>query len=182
MKTPISLAAAVVISAAAVTPGEALAAPWTFAKTSPVTRYDLAPTARGLDAMPFNVTATGVGSTRVTRMAFMVTGTARTWEVANFQLVYYPDGLSSPGVVVGSTSGSEWKPGPATSIVSIPLATPVTLQGDFAGAFALRVDVNGAHPFFFQPQLQTVTIDDGAEHDLLQTEDLPLPGDTFYVN
>jgi hypothetical protein len=187
MRTPSSLLAVVAASIAALAPGEALAA-WTFTKSPALwERQAVVSATPGLDAMVFNVTAAGTGLARVTRMAFQVTGTLQTAEVTNFQLVYYPDGLAGTAVVVGTNSGSGWGRGATTSIVSIDLAAPLTLQTDLSGvstgAFALRVDVNGARSFSFQPQLQTVTIEtDGVERNLVETGDLPLPGDSFYVN
>ncbi len=186
MRTPSSLLAVVAASITALASGRALAATnWTFTKSpGPWDRHGVAAPASDLDAMVFNLTVAGVAPTRVTRMAFMVTGTLQTAELANFELVFYPAGLASPGVVVGSNTGSGWAVGPTTSTVSIDLTAPIAVQGDiFTGVFALRVDVNGARSFFFQPQLQTVTIEnDGVERYLVDTEDLPLPGDSFYVN
>jgi hypothetical protein len=190
MKTPSSLLAAVAASMIAFTSGEALAADsWTFAKSpEPWAPHSVGSSSLGLSAMSFNVSATGIGAARVTRMAFMVTGTLHTAEVGNYQLVYYPNGLGGSGLVVGSTSGSTWAPAATTAIVSIPIAAPIALSVDpmtgiSSGVFALRVDVSGGRSFFFQPQLQTVTVENGGvERLVLATGDLPMPGDSFYVN
>jgi hypothetical protein len=190
MRTPSSLLAAAAASMVALASGKALAADaWSFTKSpAPWTSHSVGSSALGLDAMVFNVSATGIGLARVTRMAFMVTGTLHTAEVGNYQLVYYPNGLSGSGLVVGSSSGSSWAPGITTSIVSIALAAPLALNVDSttgisSGVFALRVDVSGARSFFFQPQLQTVMVENGGVEQLVAaTGDLPVPGDSFYVN
>lgn len=189
MRTPSSLLAVVAASFGALAPAGALASEsWAFTKSpAPWAPHAVGSAATGLEAMVFDVAATGIASSRVTRMAFLVTGTAHTAEVVNFQLVYYPGGPGSSGVVVGSNSGSGWAPGPATAVVSIalasPLALPTDLSGFSTGVFALRVDVNGGRTFFFQPQLQTVTVESGgAERYVVATGDLPLSGDSFYVN
>ena len=184
MRTPSSLRAVVAASLiAALTSGYALAdTTWTFTK-SPAPRATRAvASAAGLDAMVFNVTAAGVGLTRVTRMAFMVMGTLQRADFDNLQLVYYQHGLAGPGVVVGSEAGAGLAPGERT-LVSIDVTAPIAIQGDYAGVFALRADVKGTRSFFFVAQLQRVTIEqDGVERNLTETEDLPMQGDTFYVN
>lgn len=190
MKTPNPLLAAVAASIVSLASGRALAADaWNFTKNpTPWASHSVGSSALGLDAMVFGVTATGIGTARVTRMAFMVTGTLHAAEVANYRLVYYPNGLTGSAVVLGSNSGSGWAPGATSSIVSIDLAAPLALQTDSTtgistGVFALRVDVNGARSFFFQPQLQTVTVENGGVMQyVVATGDLPLTGDSFYVN
>jgi hypothetical protein len=160
----------------------AVATPWTFTTTTQPSTFSVAP-APAIDAMVFNVSATGVGPTRVTRMTFVVKGTVHTSEVANFQLVYYPAGLGSPGVVVGSNAGVGFAPPGKTSIVHIDLATPIDFQGNFTGDFSLKMDVNGARSYFFTPRLQTVTIESaGVARFVSETGDLPLQGDMIYVN
>jgi hypothetical protein len=190
MRTPSSLLAAVAASMVALASGKALAAEaWNFTKSpAPWASHAVGSSALGVDAMVVNVSATGIGLARVTRMAFMVTGTLHTAEVGNYQLVYYPNGLSGSGLVVGSSSGSSWAPGITTSIVSIALASPLALSFDSttgisSGVFMLRADVSAARSFFFQPQLQTVTVENaGVERPVTTTGDLPLLGDSFYVN
>ena len=158
---------------------------WTFTKSPAAQAIYAAQPQPGFDAMVFNVGATGVGLTHVTRMAFVLKGRVHAPQVANFDLVYYPAGIGGPGVVVGSNAGAGFAPAGPRSVVNIDLASPIAVQGDFTGAFALRMDVNGAgaSSFFFAPRLQTVTIEQGGiVQDLVQTEDLPMQGDTFYVN
>jgi hypothetical protein len=159
--------------------------PWTFTKipTTPATQNVAAPV-QGLDALVFEMTGSAVKGDVVKAMAFMITGTLQAGSLTSFQLVYFPAGLKKPGVVVGTNDGSSWAPGPTTSIVSIDLTSPITTGPNFKADFILRVDVNGAGSFFFTPELRTATVDVGGVPTLLTgaTCDLPLPGDTFYVN
>lgn len=161
------------------------ASPFTFTKI-PATwaAHAVASPVQGLDAMTFEMTASAAKGDILMAMAFMISGTLQAGDVANYQLLYFPDGLKKPGVVVGSNDGSTWAPGPTTSIVSIDLTAPITMGQNFKGDFILRLDVNGAGSFFFSPQLQTAAVDVGGVLTLLTgaTCDLPLPGDTFYVN
>jgi hypothetical protein len=160
-------------------------ATFTFVKV-PATwaRHDIVSPALDLDAMVFEMSASGARQIQVTRMAFVVSGTAQNGELTHFQLVHYPDGLAKPGVVLGTNDGALWAPG---GILSFDLSTPVTWQstkGRFRGEFVLRVDVNGSRTFFFDAQLRTVTVKvNGVEQYLVAgTCDLPLQGDTFYAN
>jgi hypothetical protein len=189
MRTQTTLLAAVAASITLLASGDAFAQaapavanPWTFTMPVAPASYAVA-AAPGLDAMVFNVTAAGVGPTRVTRMSFVVKGSVNTREVANFQLVYYPAGLGNPGYVVGSNAGTGFAPAGKTSTIDIDLASPIAFEGSFAGDFALRVDVSGTRSYFFTPRLQTVTIESGGlVRYLTETEDLPMQGDLFYVN
>lgn len=157
---------------------------WTFTKIPNAyqARYVTAPAA-GVDALPFEVQASGARDTAITRMAFMITGTLPIGSLSSFEVVYYPGGLAKPGTVLGTSSGASWAPGALSSIVEVVLATPITVGQNFRGQFALKVDVGGTPPYFFDPQLQTVTIRAGGVEKYLvgSTCDLPLPGDTFYV-
>jgi hypothetical protein len=139
--------------------------------------------ASGLDAMVFNVSASGLGLSRVTRMSFLVSGTGLNGEVANFQLMFFPSGITGGAVVVGQTQGSAWGPGKTTSFVDIDLVAPFDVQGAFSGVFALRVDVNGFRTFQFQPELRSVTVvSDGGTQLVTDTGDLPMKGDVLAVN
>ncbi|MGE5048880.1 MAG: hypothetical protein ACM3PC_09945 [Deltaproteobacteria bacterium] len=161
------------------------ASPWTFTKTpAAFANYSIAAPAPAFAVLNFEMTSRGSKDFAVTQMAFMITGTVQVGDLANFQLVYFADGLKKPGVVVGTNDGSTWTPGATTSIVPIDLATPIVLNQNFKGDFALNVDVNGTAKFFFSPQLSTVTIDVAGVPQLLVggTCDLPLPGDQFNVN
>ena len=184
MKTLTSLLAVVTASITALAPDLARAdTTWTFASVAARSPAVAAAARAPVDAMVFNVTAAAVAPTNITRMAFVVSGTVKNAELANFQLVYYPNGLAAPGVVVGSNAAAAFAPGGTTDTVSIDLATPIALQGNYSGMFALRGDVNGVRSFFFAPRLQTVTVVQGAaERFLIETEDLPMSGSTFYVN
>jgi hypothetical protein len=184
MKNRSFLVAAIAASITILASGEARAAPpWSFAKTNGAwTPNAVASSTPALDVLVFNVATTAVPLSTVKQMTFQVTGTGRTAEVANFQLVFYRDGLGTPGMVVGSNTGAGWGPG-KSHVVVIDLATPVAFQGAASGFFALRVDVNAPRTFFFQPELRTVTmVSEGVARLVRETEDLPLPGDSFYVN
>jgi hypothetical protein len=180
MKTRTSLLAAAVAVVTALAPAASHAAVWTFTKSgAPWAAHAVTFAQPALDSLTFDVAASGAAPAAVTRMIFQVSGSVKSPEVANFQLVYYP-GPGRSGVVVGTGSSPI---GVTSSVLTIDLTTPVALQGDFAGTFALRLDVNGARAFFFQPQLQTVTIDEGGViRNVMETGDLPMPGDSFYVN
>jgi hypothetical protein len=160
-------------------------APWTFTKTpAGFANHSIAAPAPALAALAFHMESRGSKDSAVTQMAFMITGTVQVGDLANFQLVYFPDGTRKPGVVVGSNDGSTWAPGATSSIVPVDLVTPLALSQNFKGDFALQVDVNGLSKFFFSPELSTVTIDAAGVPQLLVggTCDLPLPGDQFNVN
>lgn len=159
--------------------------PWTFTKSpAAFANYSIVAPSAAFSALSFQMASRGSKDSAVTQMAFMITGTVQVGDLANFQVVYFPDGTRKPGVVVGTNDGSSWTPGATTSIVAIDLATPIVLSQNFKGDFALQVDVNGTAKFFFSPQLSTVTIDVAGVPQLLVggTCDLPLPGDQFNVN
>jgi hypothetical protein len=184
VKTLTSLLALVTASITALAPGQARAdTTWTFANVAARSTAATAAAHGPVDAMVFNVTAAAVAPTSITRMVFVVDGTVNNAELANFQLVYYPNGPASPGVVVGSNTGAAFAPGGTTGALRIDLANPIALQGNYSGLFALRSDVNGVRSFFFAPRLQTVTVNQGgADRFLMETEDLPMSGSMFYVN
>jgi hypothetical protein len=186
MRTP-SLLAAVVASAAALAPVRSSAQVvnnWTFTTPALWTSRSVASAANGVDAVVFDVTAANVPLTQLTRMRFQVNGSARNGDLTNFRLVYYPNGATGSGYVVGTNTGNSWAPaGIAPSTVSIDLASPIALQGNYAGTFALFVDVNGAPASSFQTRLQAVTVNvGGVERYVMETEDLPLQGDLVTLN
>jgi hypothetical protein len=171
--------------AAAASEARVKPSPWTFTKIpSAWAAHTVASPALGLDAMAFEMTASGAKGDVVTSMAFMITGTVQAGDLASFQLFYFPGGLDKAGSLVGSNDGSTFAPGPTTSIVPIDLTAPITVGQKFKGDFVLRVDVIGTGSFFFSPQLQTVTVDVAGVPTFLvgATCALPLPGDTFNVN
>lgn len=159
---------------------------YSFTK-SPVTHadYNIAPSG-GVTAFLFSLETTGTKSVVVTQMAFQFFGTVRPGDITNFQIIYFADGLAKPGVVVGTNDGATWigPGGTAANFVTINFSTPVVLSQNFKGFFALQLDANATQPFFFQPQMQTMTISVGGVEQALpsSTCDLPLGGDTFYVS
>jgi hypothetical protein len=186
MRTRSSLFPVILVCFAALAPVRALSAipagtasTWAFAKSgAPWAAHAVTFAQPALDTLIFDVSASGAAGTRITGMTFQVSGTVKSPEVANFQLVYYPGPGRGGGVVVGTGSAPI---GVTSSVLTIDLAAPIALQADFTGTFALRLDVNGARAFFFQPQLQTVTVDEGGVlRNVLA--DLPMLGDSFYVN
>jgi hypothetical protein len=159
--------------------------PWTFTNVpSALAAQPVTAPVQGFEAMLIGVEANPEKFTAITQMAFMVTGTLQVGDLAYFQLVYFPDGLKKPGVVVGSSTGATWAPDPAANVVSIDLTAPLAVKKSLKAEFALRVDVNGALPFSFTPQLQTVTIDVVGVPQTLGSDvsNLPVAGDTFNVN
>jgi hypothetical protein len=182
MRTTSSLLALFAASFTAFASSEARAdTTWTFTGVTPRATHAIAG-GQGLDAV-FHVTASAVAPTRLVRMAFQVMGTVQSADVTNYELVYYPAGLGTAGVVVGTNAGATFAPGAPTSIVSVDVANPIALQGNFAGFFGLRAAVQGTRAFFVTAQLQTVTVENGGvERFLMETEDLPMSGDMYYVN
>jgi hypothetical protein len=192
MRTTKPLLAAFAVSAVVLAAGDARAqtattttttvapaSPWTFTKSpGPVASYALAGPASGVDAMAFTLTATGVAPTTVRKMTFFVVGTQAKGDLVNYQLLYFPSGTTGPGTVVGTNSASASAPG-AAYLVSIDLTSPVAVPSSFTGNFVLRADVQGTRKYSFQPELRTVTVNEGF---VVATEDLPLYGDTYMVN
>jgi hypothetical protein len=159
---------------------------YSFTK-SPVAyaEHNIAPSA-DVTAFLFSLETDGTKSVVVTQMAFQFFGTVHTGDITNFRIVYFADGLNKPGVVVGTNDGSTWlgPGGTAANFVTIVFSIPVVLSQNFKGFFALQLDVNATQPFFFQPQMQTMTISIGGVEQGLpwSTCDLPLAGDTFRVS
>lgn len=186
MKKTLSLLAAVAsIAALAPTPSRAQAINnWSFTTPALWTNRSVASVSPGASAVVFDVTAVNQPVSSLTRMRFQVNGTARNGDLTNFKLVYYPSGLTGSGYVVGSNTGNAWAPaGISPSTVSIDLASPIGLQGNYSGTFALVVDVNGAPATSFQARLQAVTVQTGGvERFVMDTEDLPLQGDFVTLN
>ena len=151
----------------------------THAITSPAT---------GLETIAFSMVATQAEGIVVKQLGFMISGSLQAGDVGNYQLVYYPDGLSKPGVVVGTNDGSTWVApgGSPSSFIYIDLATPITIPKgkSFTAYFALRADVTGTGAFFFDPRVQTCLVNDGTGDTDVGAlgGDLPLQGDTYHVN
>ena len=188
MKLPRPLLAAVIaVSAAAVlapTGAHAqVANPWTFTTAAWTPRVAAAPSTVA-DSIAFDVVANGVAATKITAMSFMVMGTTQPGDVAAFTLVYYPNGLANPGVVVASKASPTWAHGgPKSSIVTIQIPQGIPVAGAWTGSFAVQTDMVSARKFYIQPRLQSVTVNDGTgPRELLETETLPMNGDTYYVN
>jgi hypothetical protein len=141
-----------------------------------------------LETIVFQLTATQAAGITVKQFGFMISGSLQAGDVRNYQLVYYPDGLAKPGVVLGTNSGATWVApgGSPSSFIYIGLATPITVPKGktFTAYFALRADVTGTGAFFFYPRVQTCTVDAGTgDKDVAWFGgDLPLQGDQFTVN
>lgn len=151
----------------------------THAVTSPATN---------LETIVFSMVADRAEGIVVKQFGFMISGSLQAGDVGNYQLVYYPKGLSKPGVVVGTNDGSTWvAPGSSpSSFIYIDLASPITIPKgkSFTAYFALLADVTGAGTFFFDPRVQTCLVNaGGADQDVAWFGgDLPLQGDVFNVN
>jgi hypothetical protein len=185
MKTSLLALAAASVAALAPAPSRAqVVNSWTFTTPAPWTSRGVAAVAPGANAVVFDVTAANAAPTSLTRMRFQVNGSARNGDLTNFSLVYYPSGLTGSGYVVGSNAGTAWAPaGIAPSTINIDLTSPIAVQGDYSGTFALFVDVNGAPASSFQTRLQAVTVrTGGVERFVMETEDLPLQGDLVTLN
>ncbi|HET8538427.1 MAG TPA: hypothetical protein VFL83_01015 [Anaeromyxobacter sp.] len=156
---------------------------WVFTTPLPPRTVFVVAPVQSHEMLAFTLVVTGYRDTRITRMAFQVMGTIPAGSLANYRLVWFADGRrrgAAPPTVLGTNDGTIWAP-PSSPIV-IRFATPLTLPRNFNGEFALLADVNGGAGTFVTPQLQTVTMDQGAgEVYVTDTCDLPLAGDTFYV-
>ena len=137
-------------------------------------------------ALLFTLETTGTKSTVVTQMAFQLNGNAGPADITNFRLVYFPNGVNKPSVIVGTNDGSTWigPGGTAANFMTIDLSAPVELSTNFRGVFALVLDANATQPYIFQPILQTATISVAGVVQGLpsSTCDLPLAGDGFSVS
>jgi hypothetical protein len=163
----------------------AQALPFTFTKL-PAGKQALAVStaAQAVDAVVFQMSSTDLAAATVTRMSFLITGNLPIGSLFNLDLVYFPNGLAAPGVIVGTNDGSTWARSAKQALIEISLAAPLTVQQNTSHFFALRPSVKGASSFFFTSDVYVVTVSsDGVERRLIgETEDLPLPGDTFHVN
>ncbi|HET7187431.1 MAG TPA: hypothetical protein VFI52_04725 [Gemmatimonadaceae bacterium] len=151
----------------------------THAITSPVTN---------LETIVFSMVAARADGMVVKQFGFMISGSLQAGDVRNYQLVYYPKGLSKPGVVMGTNDGSTWVApgGSPSSFIYIDLASPITIPKgkSFTAYFALHADVTGTGTFFFDPRVQTCLVNSGGvDQDVAWFGgDLPLQGDVFNVN
>lgn len=176
-----ALAGVALFLGAAISPANAT--PWTFTKAEEVSQArPIASPAQAMNALVFEAGSSGAEGSKLTRMAFKIYGALKPGNLSNFQLVYFPDGIAMPGVVVGRNDGSTWAPGARTTIIEIAFAAPLAVSANFKGQFALRADLDGA-PAFFTSELRTVSVAaSGVEQSVTDTGDLPLRGDTFKVN
>ena len=140
----------------------------------------------GLEAIVFRMDATSAAGIVVKQFGFMISGSLQAGNVRNYQLAYYPNGLTKPSVVMGTNDGSTWVAPGGQSFIYINLAAPITIPkgATFTAYFALRADVVGTGAFFFYPRVQTCTVNEaGVDKDVLWLGgDLPLQGDTYRVN
>lgn len=141
--------------------------------------------ALGLETIVFQVDASRADGLTIKQVGFMISGSLQAGDVGNYQLVYYPDGLAKPGVVMGTNDGSTWVAPGGTTLLYIDLASPITItKKKFTAIFSLRADVTGTGTFFFDPRVQTCLINDGTtDKDVAWFGgDLPLQGDVYHVN
>jgi hypothetical protein len=139
-----------------------------------------------LATIAFQMDAAEAGGIVVKQLGFMIAGSLQAGDVGNYQLFYYPKGLTRPGVLMGTNDGSTWVAPGGFSFIYIDLATPITIPNgkNFTAVFALHADVNGTGTFFFYPRVQTCLVNQaGVDKDVLWLGgDLPLQGDTYFVN
>ena len=144
--------------------------------------------ALGLETIQFRMDATRAAGIVIKEFGFMISGSLQAGDVTNYQLVYYPQGLSKPGVILGTNSGSNWVApgGDPSSFIRFALASPIVVPkgNTFTGYFGLRADVVGTTAVFFYPRVQTCTVNAGSiDQDVAWFGgDLPLQGDTYNVN
>ena len=139
----------------------------------------------GLETIVFQMDASRADGLTIKQMGFMISGSLQAGDVGNYQLVYYPEGLGKPGVIMGTNDGSTWVAPGGTTLLYIDLASPITItKKKFTAVFSLRADVNGTGTFFFDPRVQTCLINDGTvDKDVAWFGgDLPLQGDVYHVN
>ena len=141
--------------------------------------------ALGLETIVFQMDAGRADGLTIKQLGFMISGSLQQGDVGNYQLVYYPQGLDKPGVVMGTNDGSTWVAPGGTTLLYIDLASPITItKKKFTAIFSLRADVIGTGTFFFNPRVQTCLINDGTtDKDVAWFGgDLPLQGDIYHVN
>ena len=139
----------------------------------------------GLETIVFQVDASRADGLTIKQLGFMIAGSLQAGDVGNYQLVYYPQGLDKPGVIMGTNDGSTWVAPGGTTLLYIDLASPITItKKKFTAIFSLRADVTGTGTFFFDPRIQTLLINDGTtDKDVAWFGgDLPLQGDVYRVN
>lgn len=144
--------------------------------------------ATGFETILYQMDALGAEGLVVKQFGFMISGSLQAGDVGHYQLVYFPDGLKKPGVVMGTNEGTNWVApgGSPSSFINIDLATPITIPKgkSFTAYFALRADVTGTGTFFFYPSVQTCLVNNaGIDQDVTWFGgDLPLRGNQFNVN
>lgn len=174
------------------TPASALSAKtpaltsFTFTKLpAAVADQTIASPASNLETIVFQMDASRADGLTIKQMGFMIAGSLQVGDVGNYQLVYYPDGLAKPGVILGTNDGSTWVAPGGTTLLYIDFASPITItKKKFTAIFSLRADVTGTGTFFFDPRVQTCLINDGTtDKDVAWFGgDLPLQGDRYLVN
>ena len=147
--------------------------------------------ANDVQVMQFQITGTGMKSTSLTQLAFMID--ARLLDgtplpagyLTNFRLVYYPDGFGTLGTTIATNPATTWTPGYTPESFLVMDATPpfAFVKQNFTGVFALVGDL-GAGSYRFNVRMQTGRITtNGVDETIgnLQNCDLPVGGDTFFV-
>ena len=147
--------------------------------------------AADVQVMQFQISGTGMKSTSLTQLAFMIDarlldGTLLpTGYLTNFRLVYYPDGFGTVGTTIATNPATTWTPGYTPQDFLVMDATPpfAFVKQNFTGVFALVGDL-AAGSYRFNVRIQTGRIStDGVDQAIgnLQNCDLPVSGDTFFV-
>lgn len=159
---------------------------FTFTKVPPaVAVQTITSPALGFETIVFQMDASRADGLTIKQLGFMISGSLQAGDVGNYQLVYYPQGVGKPGVVMGTNDGSTWVAPGGTTLLYIDLASPITItKKKVTAIFSLRADVIGAGAFFFDTRVQTCLINDGTtDKDVAWFGgDLPLQGDVYRVN
>ena len=159
---------------------------FTFTKVPPaVADQTITSPALGFETIVFQMDASRADGLTIKQLGFMISGSLQAGDVGNYQLVYYPQGVGKPGVVMGTNDGSTWVAPGGTTLLYIDLASPITItKKKVTAIFSLRADVIGTGAFFFDTRVQTCLINDGTtDKDVAWFGgDLPLQGDVYRVN
>ena len=151
-----------------------------------VATQSIASPTTGMSTIVFQMNAAQAAGIVVKQFGFMISGSLQAGDVGNYQLLYYPQGLGKPSVIMGGNNGSTWVAPGGFTFIYIDLASPITIPkgNTFTAVFELRADVSGTGSFFFYPRVQTCLVNAGTgDKDVAWFGgDLPLQGDTYRVN